>query len=464
MNLFKKTLLATAVMAVSGGAMAIQANNSLSKTVSADGLAAGLLANDGFESVLVHGDINLNLTTHDGANVIAPNYVVGDKVVLKLNGAIFTEDAVAPTISGTGKGTLAFGTGEISADRTEMTFEVTSANNTTANDVVFTYPESRIKLLSTAAEDEITVTAFAYHDLGSGFDLVEFDKVAEVAGSTSNTGIIAEVKKQFEIKTVDADGTNDNRLDATVDVAQERKGFENQSGPAQSVDFKVTLSDFAQGNSWIGAITPTTDHVVSIKGDFSAFDNEEKNGTIKQGSTELSVSEDKQQADFTTSTLAASGSTSTFTFAIGEEQVSIAPSAYTAEAVINYGSNKSIELSAVDAGQMELNGLLANIKYVPYGDNLEQFIWVTNESTLTGDVSVVATLEDGSSVDLGVVAESKPGLVKIDAAIAEALAAEGFTSGRAALAITINTPSTKTSVYGAYKVKTADDRLGLIVE
>jgi hypothetical protein len=506
MNLFKKTLLATAVMAVSGGALAVPFDTTVNdnntdpttgkavvRSYSAEGFEAGVILNDGYSSDIFNPESVLNgvaggeidADVQSGDYLIASEYVADrDFVVVALDGAIFTgtpklsatalavvngsDDSTTPLLAATDlavDATTGFPAPEIqfsdaefrNGDRSVAYFTVeknTLAATTADKSDYFTFKlkidEPKIKLDSTAVGAKASISVKSYQP-GFGGDA---DKEFNKGGSTDLSRLnIAEVENQFSF-----DMKVGEELDAVIDVAQERKGFEGQADNETQVESFTT--NFIEKNGLVGAVILSASEL-TVSGDFSSFSGEDKNGVFSNGDTEITLADDLQKA---TLDFDASKQEQQFDFTIGEEQTAMAPTSYTASLVLTVNNNKEFVLETVDAGAMTLNGRTAQIDYVPYGENLEQFIWVTNDSAQTGDVSVIARLEDGTPVDLGVIAESTPGLVKLDTVIAEALAAEGFTSGRAALEITINTPKEKTSIYGAYKVKSADDRLGLVVE
>jgi len=120
------------------------------------------------------------------------------------------------------------------------------------------------------------------------------------------------------------------------------------------------------------------------------------------------------------------------------------------------------------AGAWDLNGSQVNVSYIPYRHDISQVINLTNRSSQSGAVSVVAYPEGGGdAIDLGVVGTSNAGgLTRLAGAILNGLSQEtGVNHGtvnsttRYALEITTNAPADSIEVYSAYNVGGTGARL-----
>jgi hypothetical protein len=453
MNLFKKTLLATAVMAVSGGAMAVDTTVTTLNLASKQSFELGLIKNNGIDANLKHSVASFkpsNLTA--GADDLAIGTII--KFTLA-NGAKFAESAYYLGDAGcVDSDAFATAVGAVSSDYSTVSFETTAAITESTSFELCVTNGLRAQQVVLGSTD-IGATAITAQAFKSNVGiLTEINKPTD----GSNVKNVIEVRDQYTFEFANAA----SKFDAQIDVAQERKAFVN----ATSDTMAITISDnINTGEEWLtaGTFTPSA-AVFTVSGDFSAFDGEGQNGTTSATGGTLAIADDFQSLTITAGAAVSGDYASTVTLTTGDEQAVISPSSYEVDVELTQGTGttaKSLAYGPIDAGSLTLNGAGKAFNYVPYGDNLEQFIWITNKGKVTGDISVVATLEDGTVVDLGVVSQAEAGLTKIDADIAEALAAEGFTSGRAALEIVVNSPTGDIDFYGAYKVKSADDRLGL---
>uniref|UniRef100_A0A7S9IZW9 Uncharacterized protein n=1 Tax=Shewanella eurypsychrophilus TaxID=2593656 RepID=A0A7S9IZW9_9GAMM len=124
MNLFKKTLLASVVAAVSTGAMAIDVSSSVAQTYGAEALAQGVVANDG-------DTLFLGSATSSAVLTAGAEYSVGDIITITLTGGEFASDA-AYTLTDTpltSAGPLVNDTvtfGLLNTSKTELVFRVTA--------------------------------------------------------------------------------------------------------------------------------------------------------------------------------------------------------------------------------------------------------------------------------------------------------------------------------------------------
>ena len=451
MNLFKKTLLASVVAAVSTGAMAIDVKTATEgvaeanvEVFSAEGLAAGVIVNDGTDVAAIHAPVILTS---------AAEYSKDDVITLTMSGGEFADTAYVLADGNAdlvNKSTVTFGL--LSSSKTELTFRVTSvlAGTTTPTTLgnVFTLGHAlagEVLLGSTVADATVTVTAKAQTSTGI--------KIDETANDVAK---VATVKAQFTFVVAPV-------MAAVIDVAEERKDFVAAGGTVTNPTFTATVAN--PGAGYIGAFTPVTalaKNTAVVTGKFGAFNGVDDNGTFATGTTDpVTVAADMQSASFALKAATAPVGAHAFTFAKGTDQLAMEASDYTVALTMIDAGTKTITLGAKAAGAMTLNGASVDIPYVPYGDGLEQFIWVTNKGSQTGAITVTARTEAGVDHELEIAADSTPGLKRLSGLIADALEAKGVTSGRVKLNVTVNAPADDITVYAAYKVTSDADRLTL---
>lgn len=110
---------------------------------------------------------------------------------------------------------------------------------------------------------------------------------------------------------------------------------------------------------------------------------------------------------------------------------------FVAEVQANDSTTADIMVSTAAGAWSAVGSTTVNVPYMPYGTGLTQVIYANNTSASDAEVSVVARDEAGNKYPLGVVANIKAKSVsKLAGDIKDALAAQGFTSGKVALDIT----------------------------
>lgn len=111
-------------------------------------------------------------------------------------------------------------------------------------------------------------------------------------------------------------------------------------------------------------------------------------------------------------------------------------------------------MASTSAGTWTAEGdVKVTIPYMPFGTGLSQVIYANNNSNSDVEVSAVATDENGTVYDLGVVSAAKAGAVtKLSTPIKNALEAEGFTSGKVAIVITFRGSTADVALGGTIQV------------
>ena len=433
--MFKKTLIAVALVGLSANALAVdvQTSSAATKKFGSEALTTGLFANDG--TVLTLAPVVLS----SGAE-----YSAGDIVTVTITGGEFA--APGYTLVDTtpaGQSTVTFGL--LSKTATKLIFRVTAiadgALKTTIGNKFTLKPaggSSFVKLSSVAAGSKVVVTANAETSTGIALDTTAKD--------SHEVGAVL-AQHSLSVNPVMA---------AVVDVTKDRKAFVDPAKATFAVNHTFTAVDQAS--------MPGTANTIVVKGDFSAFKNKDGIlGKLSDGAVDAVVAADGQSATLTYLAAAPADKTLTFTVPADDNPaaVVIPTSSYTVEMNITEAT-KSVALSAVDAGAFTLNGASVDVPYMPYGSGVEQFLWVTNKGNQAGDIKVTAFDQAGKAYGPFTLGSSTKGLKKLDAALKTELVKAGLneaTSPRVALNVTVNAPAADITVYAAYKAVAADDRL-----
>jgi hypothetical protein len=91
---------------------------------------------------------------------------------------------------------------------------------------------------------------------------------------------------------------------------------------------------------------------------------------------------------------------------------------------------------------------------MPVGSTISNFLYVTNAGSQDAEVSMTATLPDGSSIVANDIATAGgKSITNIREEVVNALAAEGFTRGRATVEFTLNAPSCNIVVSAGYNAR-----------
>ncbi|MGI2143123.1 hypothetical protein [Shewanella frigidimarina] len=450
--MFKKTLIAVALAAVSTGAMAVDVSATGAaadaRTYGSEALTTALVANDA--SAISLKPVTLTL----GAE-----YTVGDTVTINLTGAEFktagayTLTSVAATGAGAGTDTVAFGL--LSQSATELLFRVTaitpgaSSNSSVLKNIVTLSDTSTaaatasgvlvndvlVKLNSTAAKSEVTVAANAKTSTGLVIDKTAKDSVVVGKVITQHT---------FEI----------TKMAAKIDVSKSRKEFVT---PADA-KFVVTHVNANPDQAKFG--TATSKAKATIQGSMVGFEESltttDNNGTVKGTAGDYTVAKDLQSASFDIATaeieLAKAIPAQTVVFAVDStpaDRTVINASNYTFSVDLIEGG-KTVTVSGLDVGSMTLNGASKTFGYVPVnfdGAVVSQFE-IGNKGTVDGEISITAFDRDGVKHSAVLPFKATAGkMTKLsDSDISTAF---GLTKGASLnLTITVNAPESDITVAG----------------
>ena len=372
-------------------------------------------------------------------------YAQGDKVTfaftpgaVKSTGAFPSQLNVAAI---TGRAGMALGL--LNSDADTVTYRVTSVNqfgsetgNTTLGSTIV-LGTAVLKAASVAAGD-VTVTVSSET---SGKDVLDSGS----STGNSRTAKLTQVKTQFGALTVST------ALDGVIDVAADRKAFVGATN--DSVTYSISQID-TTGWITVAAVNSTE---VKLSADLAGFDLAKAVGSVSAGSAGVVTYSDtakmvtiKYPSHVTTDTVTITPPTATKAVVLNAQDMSLAGT-YT------HSTDKVVSVGSKAAGSWTLNGAMVNVPYMPYADSITQIIYVTNTGSLDAAVNVTAFDEAGTAYDLGQVAVAKEGSVtKLAGTIKDALAVEGFTSGKLSLTITVNAQDKDISVYSAYNVGGTD--------
>lgn len=423
--MFKKTLLALALASAAASASAATITTP-PVTYSAEGIVNETLFDvsaDGYEPVAVVGINN--------------GYQVGDKVVFTFPNDTF-DISTAATIALSGTGVATFGT------------PVYSNGNT----VSFTILTVGTPIIATDTMTLGGVVLTKTNLLAGGAVNVDYKVISSVNGTDyeAKSAKIAESKTELSASVT-------TKLDGIIDVNSQRTVF-TVANPSVNDDIMV-ITPVDANYTKSATVTKT---VYTVNGDFSFMDTD-SDGTADytaavSGGTAISAqafAADFQSLTFTDTGVAAPV---TIQFEATDGTTVIPAQTFTAKAVVSYtpatGAATSKTFDTLAAGSWTLNGASVQIPYMPYADTVDQIIYVTNTSKLDGEVEVVVTAEDGTKYNLGQVAVAKTGVTKLSGLIKNALAAQGFTKGKASIQVIVNAPNANVTVYAAYNVGGSD--------
>jgi hypothetical protein len=441
MNLLKKTLLATAVAAISTGALAADVSTSTVSTIGAESVAVGAFDNDGTEYVM--GTVTITS---------GQNWSKDDTIEIKLDGATFPEGS-AFALDNAAIATFAV----LSSTADSVIFRVsqvetgqateTESFNLTVSDPSATLPNNAIILNDgLTLGSEVTVTATVKTSAGQIID-VSPDAANEVAP-------VAELIAQYAVTSTP--GTAEAQL---------------------ANNFESLAADLVMGTTIVettpntGVFVPTEQKLI-LAGSLAAFDNSGANqGTVAQvngaaGAGTVTIADDKMSASIIAADPADLASTVTLASAASADAdtVAIDPANYNISYELKDANGKVVALSsnAKYDGSISLDSPSVAIPYLPVGDAVTPFVWVTNSGSVAGDIHVTAMTVNGTEYDLGVVGSAKSGLTKVDAAIVQGLKDAGVNTQyeTVKLRLSVNrTPGDDIAVYAAYKHVGDADRL-----
>jgi len=443
--MFKKTLLAASIAALSTSAMAVDVSTSTAVTYGNEGLASGLIANDA--TVLTLGATQLTL----GAE-----YSVGDTITITLAGGTFDPtDAFELTDTNGAGATVGITAGLLSATATELLFRITALDTTNG---LLTNGETLdleitganpvpVILGSTAVASKLTVSANAATSNGLAID---------VTGATDSMAVGSVITQHdFEITTAMA---------AKIDVSAGRLVFAAAAGSVTDPEFTVTYTQTAPTQAAM-AIADTT---YTINGSMTGFEDTvaatDNDGTIVGDNiAALTVAADLQSASDTTGGVPSAAEVLTFAPGTAADRVVLNTGSYTLDVKIEEAGGKSVTVSGLAAGSHTLNGSSVQYAYVPvnYDGAVTTQFEIGNEGVVDGEITLTAFDTAGNDYSAELSFKAMAGmLTKLsDAEISSAL---GLTEGtKLNLTITVNAPDADVT-YGAYSNRGTTGRMAIL--
>lgn len=468
-NLFKKSLVAVAVFAAG--------------TVSAANLTVrqtGDLAATGPIGVSVQNTAQLDVSS--ATLLVSPGANYGNEYEITVEWSA-GEQAVAPKayrvltadVAGFATASAAIADGDtveitrVSQTAKTATFRIETATAVTAATHSILITGARLTSSSVLAAGQITAKVLVKSDTGVVTDVAsgndKLSRLALVAGDEFSGAITAS-----------------NRL---TSLAKLRKEFASGSKNLLVLTPEVYLQAgayYMDGNNDAYAAFPTGSTVTATKtkftvtGDFSwVVDSDAatagvqpKAGTFAVGA-ECDLSTVKLAGSVLTYECNAADNTRDNTAVVGTNTVTFdyyqggltAPNAIpdgkytlTAEQVYTVpgvsGDRGLVVIDNETAASINGNGQTLVVDYMPYGDKITQILYVTNKAAETGSIFVTAYDEAGKKVldSVKVKTTVSRGITQISGEVADALKAAGFTGGKVALSIAVE--SSNATVFSAY--------------
>lgn len=416
-KLFKTTLIAVAVASASVANAGTLTGTTINYSTEGANAATTAVTNSSF--------------TH----TVNAGYAVNDLITFTLPagtvvGKTFNWQSTITYSANEGGGAMVATLLNTSADESEATYRVTTRSGSDSQTTIGATSDAiNVTLADSAFGTDVTVDVASTLSNGS----------TPIDAGTKTLKLV-DSKSQF----TDVKVASTAQLDATISVAKARKGFTEGD-----------LSDsftWTSGNdtSLTGFVT-VSKQVMTIDGDFDGF---AKTNFATGASSTVAVAADYQSVTITygssvttdTVTITPPVDSKTTTAVVLEKQD------FEVSGVLTYGTTTE-SMGEADAGSWDLDGAEVTVPYMPYGNNITQVIYITNEGSLDADVRLNAMDDDGNSYDLGIVGTATKGSVTRMAGIVKsALEAEGFEGGKLALTFTVNAVDGDISVYAAYNV------------
>lgn len=454
-NMFKKTLLAAAIAGVSSSALAVD----ITTAAGDDGDGNPVAVSYSAQGVAAISDNQLDTDAAAVVFTLGASYAENDVIRVSVDGATIDTTNSAPVLTaaaGAGAATTA-SVGFLSFDGDEMIFRVTSIPDQLGTDNTLTL--SGLVLEADSASDSISVEYAAETNSGLPIDNT---------GTTSAE--VISIDDQFAAEVTTA-------FDGVIDVAEQRVLFDDAG---TSDDLVIGLTD----NAGTQQLPVTANELVhTIYGNFSGLVDDNGDAltaaafVTAAGGTDdtftAEFAEDMQSVVLTQTVVGgAVDATATVTFDVdggsGAAAEAIATQDFTADIAVTDGADPAetfASFAGVDIGEWTLNGAEAYIPYMPYGKNVGQILYVTNNGSQTGDITVDIRDEAGNVTSNVNVGQAAPGITRIAGSVLTAVeeatgkslsAASGTGSEKVALTIVVNAPSADIEVYSAYNVNGND--------
>jgi hypothetical protein len=430
-NMFKKSLLALAMVGASTSALAIDVatNSGTAKTVSVEGLA--------LQTSAVKAEANAIVLTS------AAEYSLGDIITIDITGGEFDVTnapySLTQTTTPTGNSAVTFG--PILTSKTQLKFRVTAvtaAGTSPTNSTVgnrFTLGDTDQDGTGTASTTAVDVAIAS---------ITKDAKVSITAKTTigaTDTVIDATSKDSATLFTgVEEYTVTPVQKDAKVDVKEMRKKFVTAPVPTLQVGYaaaNVAAVDFANYN-------------LLLTGDLTGVSSVQFGATATDV---LKIATDKQSAtvDFAKAKVVTGGAVElkfNLPTAAADQVALVAPQSLKL-ALTGKATAGNYKLLDKTVSEWTLNGDSEFVEIMPFGEKYSRYIAVTNNGTVEGEITV-ELYSDGKMVAAKKVGTaSKYSVTNVTAAV-DALAKENSVTGVAGVRVTTNSPDTNIEVTALY--------------
>jgi len=455
--MFKKSLVALALITASGGAFAAADITGTAET-----------------EISIEGSASLDAVTAADIDVeLGAEYTVGDILTFTFSGGdVDTDTAPANYVTNAANaGSVTIGL--LNTAENVLTYRVTEivAGATTIGETIL-LADIEFDRDAVVADGGVTVT---YAAKTAADDAIDSGDNSEADLFSTTAQFVTEVTTAF---------------DATIDVEESRLQFDDND----VVDTLVIDIDTDAALTFAVAAADVLVDVV-VTGDFSYLDTDpgtdgiqlhanasvELTGSVSaDGSAALTATTatwediDVTAADTLTITVDATG-------AVANKSTNVIPEqTFSVDLDINYddfgdveggGGTQGSDTESVndDAGEWDLNGSVVEIPFMPFGPVTQPIIYHTNNGAQTGDVTMRYMVQGDhtSYQSTGIlVSQAEPGVRNLLSEVTAALLAEGYdattTGFKVALELTTNVPANDVKVTAAAKFTTSDsDRLSI---
>jgi len=374
--MFKKTLIAATLAAMSTSAMAVNVNG----TTDASGIVLTLDSSTytyGNEA-LTNGQTKNDFTEVQLNTVVltlGAAYSVGDVIKVNITGAEFKADE---TYALSTSNAAIIDVGFLSATANQLVFRVTAAAAATAGETLTLAAASKIKLDSTAVGSKVTISATAETSTGITID---------VTGATDSK-VVGTVVQQHSFKVLAT-----NVLDEKIDVSDERKVLTAASDTA-TVTYTLDTPTFSATDF---SVVNAGEMSFTVNGSFTGYETgvtgSTNVGTVVIDAVDATVAADLQSGK---AALVATAASDTMAIVYTPDlslttRVVLNTSAYTVDVLLDDGA-KTTEYNGISLGSFVLNGASNVFAYVPvnYDGAVTTQFEIGNKGVLDGEITLTA--------------------------------------------------------------------------
>ncbi|GAA0353792.1 hypothetical protein GCM10009092_17710 [Bowmanella denitrificans] len=437
-SMFKKSLIA-ASMALATVSTAALAASSLTVTGSTEGVI--------YSKAVGQVDVpTVTFTTgreYSASNVITLTVTGADVATTNSSNAAIVPTVVVANNTAASPGALQF----LSYEGNVVKFLVNGGDLSTGTTVTV----SGLKVNASGAADKGTVK------VSGGGIVVAAGTPVNVDATKAETAITFAAELATKV---------DTKFDAIVDVNAARKDFTGAGADSKRADTLVI------SNTLAATANPLTTSAVSytVYGDFGFLDQDGngKLGDAKDGNVTSAAGTVTFAADMMSVSIASAAAYATGTVGVTVNTpagVVIPDQAFKVSQAVTYtnpaGANNltAATLTMADAGAWTLNGAKVHVPVMYYGPSYAQAVTISNTSTQAGSVDVVFYIGEDTYEVEGIAMAVAEGVTNVSAAIRDAAAAAGVTSGAVSFDVIVNAPNDAVSVDAIYYARHDGDRV-----